>query len=106
MAIDNRAALCQDTDMRINIDEEWEHNGVTYWLQAEAEVELEEVPDHGEYWGTIYHRVTTEVQTVDVRSWRVLGYDAESQGYEVVLEEPRLLQAARDWVKEHGYQYA
>ena len=91
--------------MRINIDEEWEHNGVTYWLQAEADLTLTETMERSEYWGSVGYHAHTEVQTVDVRSWRVLGYDSESQGYEIVLEEPRLLQAAKEWVEEHGDSY-
>lgn len=91
--------------MRIKIDEEWEHGGVTYWLQAEADVELAETIERSEYWGTVGYHTHTEVQAVDVRSWRVLGYDADHQGYEIVLEEPRLLQAAREWVEEHGDSY-
>jgi hypothetical protein len=91
--------------MRITIDEEWEHNGVTYWLQAEADVAIRETMARSEYFGTPAHHIETHVQTVDVRSWRVLGYDTVAQGYEIVLEEPRLLQAAKDWVEEHGHAY-
>lgn len=99
-------ALCYTIPMRIKIDEEWEHAGVTYWLQAEAEID--EVEDTGpcEYFGTVAPRTTIELGSIEVMDLHVLAYAANDAGYEIPVEEPRLLQAARDWVKEHGYQYA
>ena len=84
------------------IDEEWEHQGVLYWLTAQADI-------------NVIHSRTGDLETswavselgdeVTINDVEALAYTSDYAGYETPVIEPRILEAARQYIITNAQEY-